>query len=313
MSRLRVWIAFLLLSAAWGSSYLFIRVGLRQLSPLSLVSLRLCAGAVGILAIVAARRQSLRLSRRNVLLVSLIATVNTSIPFLLISWGEVTVPSGLASVLNSTVPIFSVLIAAVVLRDEPLSLPRAGGVAIGFLGVVLLLSRDLVHSSIQWSGLAGQAAIVLASLCYAVAAVLTRRLLRGVPPMTIATYVVVIAALQTTVLSLLFSPPPLGSLHPATMLSVLWLGLLGTACAYALAYFILEQWGASRYTLVAYMLPVTGLTLGAVVLHETLEWPILVGSILVIAGIVLASMAKNPQPAQKDIADDRMPADASTA
>src|SRR5436305_1920131 len=117
--RLRVWIAFLLLSLMWGSSYLFIRIGLRHLTPLALVAFRLAIAAVAITVLGIALRQPLRVSRRSLGILAIVATINTSIPFLLISWGEVTVPSGLASVLNSTVPIFSVLLASVVLNDEP--------------------------------------------------------------------------------------------------------------------------------------------------------------------------------------------------
>jgi drug/metabolite transporter (DMT)-like permease len=294
VSRYRVWFAFLLLSAAWGSSYLFIRVGLRQLTPLSLVALRLFMGALGILLIALVRRQDLHVPRRALALMAGLASINTVIPFLLISWGEVTVPSGLASVLNSTVPIFSVLIAGAVLHDEPVTLPRLSGVALGFVGVVVLLGGDLTHGGIRWSGVTAQGAIVVASLCYAVGAVFVRRFLRDIPSMTIATYVVGFSAIQTVILSLIFSPPPLTSLNGSTVLSVLWLGLLGTAFAYVLSYFVLSQWGASRYTLIAYMLPMTGLTLGVIFLHESLSWRILAGSVLVIGGIVLASIVRRP-------------------
>jgi drug/metabolite transporter (DMT)-like permease len=289
------WLAFVLLSAFWGSSYLFIRIGIRDLTPLALVSLRLTIGALVIMAISLARRQPMRLPPGAFPLLVLLATINTTIPFLLISWGEVSVPSGLASVLNSTVPIFSVLIAGAVLHDEPVTIPKIGGVVIGFAGVILLLSRDLAHSSFVVSSLVGQAAIVLASICYAVGAVFARRTFRDLPPLTIATYVVAISAVQSTALSLLFSPPHLLSIRPSALFAVMWLGLLGTGLAYSLSYFILANWGASRYTLIAYMLPITGLTLGAIVLHEALDWRIIAGSILVVAGVGLASVVRRPE------------------
>lgn len=289
-SGLRVWLAFSLLCLAWGSSYLFIRLGLRQLTPLSLVALRLLVGAIVITVIAVVSRQDLHLSRRDIPRIVLVAAVNTSLPFWLISWGETTVPSGLASVLNSTLPIFSVLLAAAILPDEPLTPFRAGGVFIGFTGVVVLLSRDLAQGAIQWSALTGQGAIVLASLSYAVGAVLTRLMLRHLPSLTTATWALGAAALQMVVLSLALSPPMLTGLHALTILAVLWLGVLGSGVAYVLAYFILAQWGASRYTLVAYLLPVVGLTLGVIVLHEALSWRILAGTILVVGGIILASV-----------------------
>ncbi len=286
----------MLLCLIWGSSYLFIRVGLRQLTPLSLVALRLLIGTLVIAAIVVIRRRSLRVTRRQLWLLGVLATVNTSAPFLLISWGEVTVPSGLASVLNSTVPIFGVVLAGAILKDEPVTLPRAGGVVLGFGGVVLLLSRDLVHGGFNLSGVVGQAAIVLASICYAIGAVFARRTLRGVPSMTIASWVLVISAGQTVLLSLIFSRPTMASFTFQTVFAILWLGSLGSGIAYILSFYILGSWGAARYTFVAYMLPVVGLTLGAIFLHELIDWRILAGSILVIGGIALANAIRRPSP-----------------
>lgn len=306
------WLAFFLLSLIWGSSYLFIRIGDEQLTPLALVALRLFIGAVVLGAIAATRRLDLRLSRRTLLLLLVIATLNTAVPFLLIAWGETTVPSGLASVLNSTVPIFSVLIAGAALHDEPVTPARLAGVAVGFLGVVLLLSRDLGKAGVHWSGVISQGAIVVAALCYAAMAVYTRRTMRDVPSMTLATYILFIAGAETVLLSLILSPPPLTALHPKTLFSVVWLGALGSAVAYILAYFILANWGAARYTLVAYMLPVVGLSLGAIFLHETLDWRMLAGSALVILGVVLASLVRR-RPAEPEALPSEPPAQASAA
>lgn len=291
----KVAVAFGMLCLMWGSSYLFIRLGLRQLSPLSLVAFRLLVGFAVIAVIATIRKQPMRLPPGGRIPILILATINTTVPFLLISWGEVTVPSGLASVLNSTVPIFSVLLAGAVLHDEPITVPKIGGVVVGFLGVALLLSRDLAAGGIQWSHIAGQSAIVLASVCYAVGAVFARRSMRGVPSLTIATYVLAISAAQTVLLTLVLSRPPLLSLTPTTIYSVLWLGIMGSGFAYVLAYYILEHWGAARYTLVAYMLPVTGLALGVIFLDERTDWRILAGSAMVIGGIVLAGMTRIPR------------------
>lgn len=298
---LRIWLFFALLCLIWGSSYLFIRVGLRHLSPVALVALRLIIGALVIGLISSARRQPMQIAWPQLGALLAAATINTALPFWLISWGELTVPSGLASVLNSTVPIFSVMLAAAILKDEPVSLPRLGGVALGFGGVVLLLSRDLGHSGVFSSALAGQAAIILASICYAAGAVWVRRTLRELPSLTIATYVLLISAAEMAALSLIFSRPDFGSFHAETIFAVLWLGVLGSGIAYLLAYTILAEWGASRYTLLAYMMPVVGLTLGAIFLQEAIDWRILAGSALVVLGIGMASIAPRRQKANADI------------
>jgi drug/metabolite transporter (DMT)-like permease len=289
----RIWVLFFLLAFAWGAGYLFIRVALAHgLLPLPLVAIRLCIGAVLLWVIALARHEDLRLQRRHALLLPLIATVNIAIPFFLVAWGERTVSSGLASVLNSTVPIFSVLLAGAVLHDERITSMRLGGVAAGFLGIVVLFSPDLTGGS-HWSHLAGQGSVLLSSILYAVGAVLTRRL-------TIATFSVTTAAIETGAVSLVLSPPTLGSLGFEGWLAVLWLAVMGVSLAYLLAFTILAKWGAARYSLVAYTLPVIGLTLGAIFLHERLDARVLGGSALVFAGIVLSSLTRSQPKAQDD-------------
>lgn len=296
MLRVRVWLAFAALCMIWGSSYLFIRVGVRDLTPPALIALRLLVGAAVISTIATVRRHDLRLQRRDFLVLLVVATINTAAPFLLIAWGEVTVPSGLAAVLNSTVPIFSIILAGAVLQDERMTLPRLGGVALGFTGVVVLLAKSLGQATIHWSALVGQGAIVLASICYAVGAVLVRKTLRDVPPLTLATYTLLIAASEIVILSLVFSRPAWGAMSHTTWFAVAWLGILGSGVAYLLAFYVLSNWGAARYTLLAYMMPVVGLTLGAVFLHEVLDWHIIAGSILVVSGVILASLVKRTRP-----------------
>ncbi len=295
MARYRVWFAFAALSAVWGSSYLFIRVGLRQLTPVSLVALRLLSAAIGVLLLAALSRQDLRITRRQTVLMVILANVNIVIPFLLITWGETRITSGLAAVFNSITPIFSVLIAGLVLSDERITRARLGGVVLGFGGVLLLLSRDLGNGGIHLGGIAGQGAVALAALCYAVGAVFARRTLRGVPPMAIAAYTVIVAAAETNVLAVVAGFPNITKFHSSTIFAVLWLGLLGSALAYGLYYFIMENWGAARTTLVTYMLPAVGLTLGAIFLREVVDWRILAGSALVVCGVVLASLVRHPQ------------------
>ncbi|HZS94773.1 MAG TPA: DMT family transporter [Chloroflexota bacterium] len=308
MGRLRVVFAFILLSLIWGSSYLFIRLGLRQLTPVSLVALRLLFGALGIYLIVLVRRERLAIPRELLPRAILIGTINTTIPFLLISWGETHITSGLASVLNSTTPIFAVLVAGILLHDEPVTVSRLGGVLVGIVGVVVLASGDF-GATVSWVGLAGQGAVVLAAICYAFGPVLVRRWMRSVSATTLTTYTLTAAMIETVVISALFSRPPLPP-DPLSWFSTAWLGLLGSALGYVLYYFIIQSWGAARGTLVTYMLPVVGLALGAGILGESLGWRVLGGSALVILGVVLASLVRRsrsgvppePMPAASDIA-----------
>lgn len=302
MSRTRIPAAFLLLALIWGSSFLFIRLAVERITPLDLVTLRVLFGALGIAAVAAVMRVDLRLPRRALLLLVITASVNTTMPFLLISWGEVSINSGLAAVLNSTTPIFSLLIAHVYLHDEPITGPRLAGVGIGFLGVLVLLSRSL-QGGIQWEHLAGEGAVVAASACYGLGAVMTRRWLRDVPVITTSTWVLWIAAAQCVVLSLLFSPIPILALHGDTLFAAAWLGLLGSAIAYVLYYFLITNWGASHATLVTYVVPAIGLVLGAVFLSEVITPTVIAGFALIVAGIGMASFLRT-SASTRDLPED---------
>ncbi|MGH2449325.1 MAG: DMT family transporter [Chloroflexota bacterium] len=290
MNRASVWGAFVLLSLVWGSSFLFIRLGLRQLSPESLVASRLVIGAIAMWVIAWPRRRRLGLSLGVLPFAFVIASVNTTIPFLLIAWGEQSTTSGMAAVLNSTMPIFAVLIAGALLKDEPVTRRRLLGVALGLAGVLVLASRDLGIGAAGLPQLAGQGEELLGAISYAIGPILIRRWLPSIPSLGLAAATLTIAAVEALIISLVFGPPPLLSLHPVTILSVVWLGVLGSSLGYLLYYFIIQSWGAGRGTLVAYMLPIVGLALGAVVLGEPLEWHIVGGSALVVLGVVLASM-----------------------
>lgn len=285
-----VWFSFLGLTLLWGSSYLFIRIGVRQLTPLALVCLRLLFASLGVIAMGVALRVRLVMPRQQLLPLAVLATTNITLPFLLITWGEVVVPSGLSAVLVGTSPMFSMLIAAAVLHDEPLTGAKVLGVVVGFGGLVVLASRDIQHGALQWQTLLGQVSIMASGLCYATSAVLTRKYLRAVPPRAITIYTVLFAALQVTVLSLIFSPPPFTSLRPESFLAVVWLGLLCSALAYVLHYTVIAGWGAARATFITYTTPVVGLLLGVAVLHEVLDWRIAVGSVMVVTGVLLGGV-----------------------
>jgi drug/metabolite transporter (DMT)-like permease len=292
MSRFRIPLAFLLLATIWGSSFLFIRIAVRQITPLDVVTLRVFFGSIGIGVIALISRADLRMPRRLFAVLFATASVNTTIPFLLISWGEVSINSGLAAVLNSTTPIFSLLIAHFYLRDERITGPRVAGVTIGFIGVLVLLSDSLGGAGVHWDKLAGEAAVVVASAAYAVGAVMLRRWLREVPVITTSTWVLWIATAQSVVLSLLFSPIPLGSLHGKTVFAVVWLGLLGSAVAYVLYYFLITNWGASHATLVTYVVPAIAVVLGARFLSEEVTWRVIAGFVLIVGGIAMASFMR---------------------
>ena len=281
------WLVFLALGVAWGSSYLFIKIGVETLTPFTLVAGRLAIGAAVLALVIRLRRQVMPVKRSTYGHLLVVALLGIVIPFSLITWGEQTIDSGLAAILNGTVPLFAIVLAALVLADEPITVNRLIGLVVGFIGVVVLTSPGLTEGF--GGSLPGQLALIGASISYAAAGVYARRTVRGVPALTSAFLEVGFAFLITLVLAAAFGSPWMSRVEPEAVFSVAWLGLIGSGLAFLAFFYLLERWGATRTALVAYLLPVVGIILGVLVLQETLSLPMLVGTALIIGGIALAN------------------------
>ncbi len=281
------WVLFLLLGLVWGSSYLFIKIGVETLPTFTLIAGRLAIGALVLGGVLLAYREPLPRDARMYGHLVVLAVVNIVVPFTLITWGERSIDSGLASILNSTVPLFTIVLAALVLHDEPITVNRLVGLAIGFGGVVILTSRSLGDGA--GGNLPGELALVGSSIAYASGNVYARRTVRGLRPMVPAFFQVAIAFAVTAVMALVTERPFEIAPRPDAVFAVAWLGLLGSGLAYLLFFRLLRDWGSTRTSLVAYLLPVVGIALGFVVLGETVDARILLGTAFVIGGIALVN------------------------
>src|SRR4029079_4838546 len=222
---------------------------------------------------------------------AILGVTNIVIPYALIAWGQQYIPSGMASIFNALVPLFTCVLAAVVLRIEALSLARVGGLGLGFLGVTLLALPNIgaaVEDAHAILAVEGRLALAVAPASCAAAAVYTRRRLTGQalvatsdgglrPPSAheIALGSTLVALAVVSVLAIGLERPTGGLVHLPTgaagWFGMLWLGALGTGVAYLLFFSILERWGATRATLVTYVLPVVAITLGFAFLGERLR------------------------------------------
>ena len=280
------WLLFLALGGMWGSSYLFIKFGVEVLTPLTLVAGRLAFGAALLIAVVGLNREPLPRTPRVYGHFLVMACVNIVIPFSLITWAELSVDSALAAILTSAVPLFVIVIAAVFLHDEPITVNRLVGLGVGFVGVVLLVVRNLGASG---SDLVGEIALIGAAMSYAIGAVYARRNVRGLRPMIPALFQVAFAFVIAASLALVFERPL--ALHwtlPA-LGSIAWLGIFGSGLAYLVNFRLLRDWGATRTALVAYLLPLVGIALGVGIRGEEIGIPVLFGTALVIAGVALVN------------------------
>jgi len=284
-SKLKEWGAFALLGLIWGSSFLWIKIGLREIGPVTLVAFRLLFGLIGLLVVMGLQRQPFPRERRVILAYLGLSIFQTAMPFVLISWGETRIDSGLAAILNGTMPLFTIVIAHFWLQDDKLTWPRLVGLMVGFGGVVVLVSRDLKPGGGFW----GQLAVLVAAISYAAATTLSRKYLRGQPPVVQSTMFLAFATPLVWLLVPLGESPVRFPSHAITWLGLLWLGLLGSCLAYILFFYLLNSWGPTRASLVTYVFPVIGLILGIVFLREQPDWRLFVGALLVVGGIVIVN------------------------
>jgi drug/metabolite transporter (DMT)-like permease len=272
------------LGAIWGSSYLFIKVGVRDLSPAVLIEIRLLCAAPVLIAFALPRYgwAGLRAAWRPGVV---LGVLNAAVPFTLIAWGERYVDSGTAAVTNSSVPIWLAILALWFVPSERSTGLRAVGVGLGLAGVAILAG---VHPEGGWKGVLGTGAIIVASMSYAAANLYAgRRMSAGGP---------VLAAVSMSIAAIVLVPFALASLpsHAPGWKSVgsgVVLGLLGTAVAQILSYRMIRLYGSSRSVLVAYMLPAFALFYGAVFLGEPVSLQKLAGLVLILGGVALGAGA----------------------
>ncbi len=293
--RLKEWGAFVLLGLIWGSSFLWIKIAVAETGPFMLVTFRLLFGLAGLLVFMALRRQAFPRDRKVLLAFLFMGLFNTALPFTLITWGETIIDSSLASILNATVPLFTIVLAHFWLQDEKITVPRLAGLGVGFLGIVVLVSRDLGPDALR-GNLWGQLAVIAASVSYALAITFSRKHLRGQPPVLQAGMVLLIAsgmmAITTPIVERPLNLPETG----LGWFAIAWLGLLGSCAAYLLYFYLINAWGPTRASLVTYVFPVIGLLLGIIFLKEPADWRLLAGSALIVAGIGVVNLKLRPRP-----------------
>ena len=302
--RSRQWLLFILLSLAWGASFLFIKLALNDLSPLMIGFVRLVIASATMWIIAVATHRRPRFGRRTWLTLAAMGLFNNSLAFVLIPWGEQYISSSLAAILNSTVPLFTIVLAHFVVSDERLNNRRVGGLVIGFSGVVVLMAPKgaaSVSDLGNLDSLLGSLAVVVASICYAIATVIGRRNLRGEQPVLTSATQLTFGALWLLPVALLSGDLlTLPDVSTFTWLSMLWLGAVGSGLAYLIYFTLLREVGATQVVVVTYVLPFIGVALGVLLLNEPLTWSMIAGLVLILAGLIaingVPGRRAKPQP-----------------
>lgn len=300
------WIVFLLLGAIWSSSFMWIKIAVEEISPTMLVAFRALFGLMFGVVVVVIQRIAWPRTRDAWGPLLLLGITNVAIPFFLISWGEKHIDSAVASILDATVPLFTILFAHYLLQDDKVTIPKLAGLLIGFAGVVVLMSKDLMNASTN--SILGQAAVILASIFYAVNSVYIRKTTENIPGMVRSAGPLLSASILMWLATFLFERPVQFPQLGITWIALLWLGVLGSGLAFAMSYYLIHEIGPTRTTMVTYLFPLGGVFLGVTFLNEELTWQLLVGGTLIVLSLIVANWEPRAQavPAEQVATSEHM-------
>jgi drug/metabolite transporter (DMT)-like permease len=274
------------LAALWGASFMFIKIGDRELQPITLVGFRMALGALTLVPIVlltVGARQTVRELRGAAGPLVVTGLLNSAIPIFAISWAETRLDSGLTAIIQASAPLFTALLALLFSQDQRVGGSRLAGLVVGFAGVALLVGG-------RPSGqIVAALAVVFSALCYAAAGLYAGKRLRGVSPLVTALGTLTAATLATLPIGLFQLPSHMTSWKVTA--SVLTLGIAGTGLAYILYYGLISGAGASRAILITYLVPTFAVFYGAVLLGEPVTAAAVGGLALVLAGVGLGTGA----------------------
>lgn len=291
------WASFWTLGFIWGSSFLLIRIGVAEMSATQVVLTRTVVAAIGLNIVRIMRGVPMPRDWPTIRAFIFIGVGNVTIPYTLISLAEQNITSGMAAVLQATASLFTLVIAHFAFSDERITTKKIMGLTIGFSGIVVLSSQSFSGGELDSGMLLGQMGMVLASLFYATFITYSRKVIRrDVAPLVVASGTFIPAAVFSVLFVIL--EPLLGGrafISPTELpldlnLAVFGLGFVNTFIAYLFFYYIIQQLGAFRASMVTYIVPVVGLALGALVLSEEITVYMLAGATLIFTGIAIVNV-----------------------
>ncbi|WP_428645805.1 DMT family transporter [Roseibium sp.] len=281
----RHWILLIVLGAIWGGAFLFAKVAVAEIPPFVLVFFRVSIACTVLLTYLWARGLLSGLEAKHALPFLVMGLLNNAVPFSLLFLGQTVIGAGLASILNATTPVFTVLVASVVVKQEALQANRVAGVVLGVAGVAVMLSSSL--SGLATDPVWAQLCCLGAALSYALAATFARRF-RSMPPQVAATgQLLGSSAIMLPVALLTASGWTVSDPSLTTWLNVLALGTVATALAYLIYFRLLAEAGATNASLVTLLVPASALFFGWLILGEKLSALQLGGFAVLLAGLVV--------------------------
>lgn len=265
---------------------MWVEIVIRELSPITLVAFRVLFGLLFVGAVVVIQKVKLPRTFKEWLPLFVLGLTNIAIPFFLISWGQLTIDSGVASILDATVPLFTILASHFLLDDDKITTPKVLGLLVGFIGVVVLMIKDINAGA---STLLGQLAVILACVFYAASSIIARKTTEDTPAILRSVGSLVSATAVMWIAAFLFEGPIKIPTLSITWIALAWLGILGSGLAFVMLFYLIHEIGPTRSTMVTYLFPLGGVTLGVIFLNEPLTWQIVTGAVLIILSLVIAN------------------------
>jgi drug/metabolite transporter (DMT)-like permease len=265
---------------------MWVEIVIRELGAITLVAYRVSFGLLFVLAMLFIQKIKLPSAFKEWAPLFVLGLTNIAIPFFLISWAQFYIDSGVASILDATVPLFTILAAHFILHDDKITTPKVLGLALGFIGVIVLMVKDINAGT---STLLGQLAVILACIFYAASSIIARKTTQHIPPTLRSAGSLISASIVMWIIAFLFETPIKIPTLPITWIALAWLGILGSGLAFIMLYYLIHEIGPTRTTMVTYLFPLGGVTLGVIFLDELLTWQIITGAILIILSLVVAN------------------------
>ena len=290
-------LVWLLLCGIWGSTWLFIKLGLEDLPPLTFAGIRFVIAAAIVFALIAVRRIPIPKKKRDWVLLAVTGVLSFTLNYGLVFWGEQYISSGLAALLQSTLPLFGLIIAHFYLPGERMTWPKILGVLLGVFGVGVIFSNQLQMSGPRavW----GSAALVLSAFCAAYANVLVKAYGLNLQPSVLAGGQMLFGLLPLLLIGIPLEGNPLNyRWTPIAVLSLLYLAIVGTVIAFLLYYWLMHNMDVTKTMLIALVTPVTAVILGMLVLKEEMHWRTLIGGAMIISGLALIVLRRGGKTTQ---------------
>ncbi len=287
-------IVWLILSLIWGSTWLFIKLGLEDLPPFTFAGVRFVIAAAILVVVIAVRRIPLPRERGDWRLIALTGIMSFTINYGLVFWAEGRIPSGLAAILQTIIPAFGLVIAHYYLPDERITPGKIGGIALGIAGVALIFSDQA--STEGKSALAGSAAIVTGAFSVAYSNVLVKARAHHIEPAVLAAGQMICGLVPLLLLGVTLEGNPF-KFHwtPLALASLLYLALVGSAIAFLLFYWLVRNMDVTNTMLIPLVTPPIAVLLGWLVLHESLTWRTAAGALGIMSGIALIVTRKKKE------------------